>query len=100
MSVPVTLGAPAGATVQPPAPRPPQTVDAAAKQFEAIMIAQLFKEAHGEDGRLAGKRRGLRQCHPGWNGRGTVCAGLGTERGPGLERSDSLQPVGARKVTP
>jgi Rod binding domain-containing protein len=50
MSVPVTLGAPAGATVQPPAPRPPQTVDAAAKQFEAIMIAQLFKEAHGEDG--------------------------------------------------
>jgi Rod binding domain-containing protein len=36
--------------VDPPATRPPQTVEAAAKQFEAIMIAQLLKEARGDEG--------------------------------------------------
>jgi Rod binding domain-containing protein len=39
--------------MEPPAARPPQTVEAAAKQFEALMIEQLLKEAHGdEDGWL------------------------------------------------
>ncbi len=50
MSAPVTLGVAAGAMVQPPAARPPQTVEAAAKQFEALMIAQLLKEARGDEG--------------------------------------------------
>ena len=53
MSAPVTLGAASGAMVEPPAARPPQTIEAAAKQFEALMIEQLLKEARGdEDGWL------------------------------------------------
>jgi Rod binding domain-containing protein len=32
----------------PPAARPPATVEAAARQFEALMIAQLLKEARGD----------------------------------------------------
>jgi Rod binding domain-containing protein len=53
MGAPVNLGAVAGTMMEPPAARPPQTVEAAAKQFEALMIEQLLKEAHGdEDGWL------------------------------------------------
>ena len=53
MSAPVTLGTAAGAMLAPPAARPPATVEAAARQFEALMIAQLLKEARGgEDGWL------------------------------------------------
>ncbi|MGA2589757.1 MAG: hypothetical protein ABSH32_07580 [Bryobacteraceae bacterium] len=51
MSAPVTLGIAAG--VEPPAARPPQTIAGVARQFEALMIAQLLKEARGdEDGWL------------------------------------------------
>jgi Rod binding domain-containing protein len=50
MSAPVTLGVAAGGGIEPPAPRPPQTLEAAAKQFEALMIAQLLKEARGDEG--------------------------------------------------
>jgi len=50
MSAPVSLGATPGVIVEPPAARSPQTVEAAAKQFEAIMIAQLLKEARGDEG--------------------------------------------------
>jgi Rod binding domain-containing protein len=53
MSAPVTLGAVPRVALGPPAARPPETVEAAAKQFEALMIAQLLKEARGdEDGWL------------------------------------------------
>jgi Rod binding domain-containing protein len=45
-----TAGTAAGTMVEPPAPRPPQTVEAAAKQFEALMIGQLLKEARGDEG--------------------------------------------------
>jgi Rod binding domain-containing protein len=37
-------------TIAPPAPRPPQTLEAAAKQFEALMIEQFLKEARGDEG--------------------------------------------------
>jgi hypothetical protein len=37
-------------TFEPPAARPPKTIEAAAKQFEALMIAQLLKEARGSEG--------------------------------------------------
>jgi Rod binding domain-containing protein len=47
MSVPVTLGA--AAAVPPASPRPPQSVAEAAKQFEALMIAQLLKTARGDE---------------------------------------------------
>jgi Rod binding domain-containing protein len=40
----------AGAIQAPPPAHPPQTVAAAAKQFEALMIAQILKEARGEEG--------------------------------------------------
>jgi Rod binding domain-containing protein len=40
----------AAPVAEPPAARPPKTVEAAAKQFEALMIAQLLKEAHGDEG--------------------------------------------------
>jgi Rod binding domain-containing protein len=46
MSPPAALANAAPTTVEPPAPRPP----AAAKQFEALMIAQLLKEARGDEG--------------------------------------------------
>jgi len=49
MSGPASPGATAGTMVE-PAPRPPQTVEAAAKQFEALMIGQLLKEARGDEG--------------------------------------------------
>jgi len=42
---PVRLGTP-----EPPAAPPPKTIEAAAKQFEALMIAQLLKEARGSEG--------------------------------------------------
>jgi Rod binding domain-containing protein len=50
MSPPAALANAAPTTVEPPAPRPPQTLAAAAKQFEALMIAQLLKEARGDEG--------------------------------------------------
>jgi Rod binding domain-containing protein len=50
MSAPASLGAAAGAIMAPPAPPPPKTVEAAAKQFEALMIGQLLKEARGDEG--------------------------------------------------
>jgi Rod binding domain-containing protein len=50
MSAPATLGVASGGMIEPPAARPPQTVEAAAKQFEALMIAQLLKEARGDEG--------------------------------------------------
>lgn len=50
ISAPVSLGSALGAMIEPPAARPPQTVAAAAKQFEALMIAQLLKEARGDQG--------------------------------------------------
>jgi Rod binding domain-containing protein len=51
MSAPVTLGIAAG--VEPPAARPPRNIAAVAQQFEALLIAQLLKEARGdEDGWL------------------------------------------------
>jgi len=49
MSAPVDLGAAVGTAVEPPKARPPQTVEAAAKQFEALMIEQLLKEARGDE---------------------------------------------------
>jgi len=53
MSAPATLGTAAVGAVEPPAARPPQTLAEAAKQFEALMIEQLLKEARGdEDGWL------------------------------------------------
>ena len=48
MSTPVTLGAAAGAVLGPRATRPPGTLEAVAQQFEALMIAQLLKEARGD----------------------------------------------------
>jgi Rod binding domain-containing protein len=61
----------AGSVPEPPAPRPPQTVAAAAEQFEALMIAQLLKEARGDEG--------------GWLGSGAdtgsaIAAGLAEEQ--------------------
>jgi Rod binding domain-containing protein len=50
MSAPATLGAAAGIMVEPPAARRPQTLAAVARQFEALMIAQLLKEARGDEG--------------------------------------------------
>jgi Rod binding domain-containing protein len=50
MSAPVNLGTAAGTIMEPPAARPTQTVEAAAKQFEALMIEQLLKEAQGDEG--------------------------------------------------
>lgn len=48
MSAPVTLGSITGG-VAPPASPPPRNVAEAARQFEALLIAQLLKAAHGED---------------------------------------------------
>jgi Rod binding domain-containing protein len=50
MSSPLRLGTVAGTTAEPRAGRPPQTVEAAAKQFEGIMIEQLLKAARGDEG--------------------------------------------------
>ncbi|MGO4882617.1 MAG: flagellar biosynthesis protein FlgJ [Bryobacteraceae bacterium] len=50
MSAPVTLGSPAATAIDPPAARPPKTVEEAAKQFEALMIAQMLKQARGDQG--------------------------------------------------
>jgi Rod binding domain-containing protein len=50
MSAPVTPGIVSSALAEPPAARPPKTVEAAAKQFEALMIEQLLKEARGDEG--------------------------------------------------
>lgn len=66
MSAPVTLGAAPRAVVAPLAARPPKTLAEAAKQFEAFMIAQLLKEARGDEG--------------GWLGSGED-AGSATETG-------------------
>jgi peptidoglycan hydrolase FlgJ len=50
MSSPVTLGDAKTAAPELRAARPPQTLEAAAKQFEALMIEQLLKEARGDEG--------------------------------------------------
>ena len=50
MGAPVALGTVPVARVEAPSARPPQTLEAAAKQFEALMIAQLLKEARGDEG--------------------------------------------------
>jgi len=50
MSAPAMLGTAPGTMLEPPAARPPQNVAAVAKQFEALMIAQLLKEARGDEG--------------------------------------------------
>lgn len=50
MATPVSLGANSGTIMAPPAPPPPKTVEAAARQFEALMIGQLLKEARGDEG--------------------------------------------------
>jgi Rod binding domain-containing protein len=66
MSAPVILGA-AEAVPAPPAARPPRTLAEAAKQFEAFMIAQLLKEARGDQ--------------DGWLGSGGDDPGNATEAG-------------------
>ncbi len=50
MSATAALENPAATMVEPLAARQPKTVEAAAKQFEALMIAQLLKEARGDEG--------------------------------------------------
>ena len=50
MGAPVALGTVTVGRVEPPSAHPPQTLEAAAKQFEALMIAQLLKEARGDEG--------------------------------------------------
>jgi len=57
--------------IEPPAARPPQTVEAAAKQFEALMIAQLLKEARGDEGGWLGS---------GEDTEGATAAGLAEEQ--------------------
>lgn len=47
MSAPVRL-AEASEVLGPPAARPPQNVEEAAKQFEALMIGELLKAARGD----------------------------------------------------
>lgn len=59
MSAPVSLAVPVATTLPPPAARPPGNIAEAAKQFEALMIAQLLKEARGDEG--------------GWFGSGEDC---------------------------
>ena len=49
MSAPVSL-ADGAAAVTPPAAQPPKSIADAARQFEALMIAELLKEARGEEG--------------------------------------------------
>jgi Rod binding domain-containing protein len=50
MSAPVSLGDATGIMAEPPLARLPKTLPAAAQQFEALMIAQLLKQARGEEG--------------------------------------------------
>jgi len=50
MSAPVTLGGPTGAEPGSGTTRAPKTLEAAAQQFESLMIAQLLKEARGDEG--------------------------------------------------
>ena len=50
MCAPVAMSDAPATMGEPTAGRPPQTVQAAAKQFEALMIAQLLKEARGDEG--------------------------------------------------
>jgi Rod binding domain-containing protein len=50
MSATAALENSAATAAAPPAARQPKTVEAAAKQFEALMIAQLLKEARGDEG--------------------------------------------------
>jgi len=40
----------AGAAPQPPNPHPPKNLQEAATQFEALMISQMLKSAHDDDG--------------------------------------------------
>src|SRR5580658_2002892 len=67
MSSPLRLGTVAGTTAEPRAGRPPQTVEAAAKQFEGIMIEQLLKAARGDEGGwLAAARTPEMRPPPDW----------------------------------
>lgn len=50
MGDPVTLGSITPARTAPPAGRPPQTLAAAAEQFEALLLGQILKEARGDEG--------------------------------------------------
>jgi len=50
MSAPVVLGSAAAMGVDAPAARPPHTLEDAARQFEALLIAQLLKQARGDAG--------------------------------------------------
>ena len=50
MGVSTSMPVAVGAIEAPPPAHAPQTVAAAAKQFEALMIAQILKEARGEEG--------------------------------------------------
>ncbi len=55
MSAAITMESPPEKLAGSPAARSPQTLNDAAQQFEAVMIAQLLKEARGsEDGWLGG----------------------------------------------
>ena len=47
--MPLSLDPPAGAAAGPPAAPPPKNLTEAAKQFEALLIGQLLKSAHGGD---------------------------------------------------
>ncbi len=49
MSAPVTLANSAPIVVDAPPARAPKTLEAAAQQFEALMIGQLLKESHGDE---------------------------------------------------
>ncbi len=48
MPAPLRIGDVSGAAADPPPARPPQNIAEAAKQFEALMIAQLLKSARGD----------------------------------------------------
>ena len=50
MSAPVSFGNPVAPIIDAPNPQPPKTLEAAAQQFEALMIGQLLKEARGDEG--------------------------------------------------
>ena len=50
MSAPVTLGETTAATAVLPSARQPKGIVDAAKQFEALMISELLKEARGDEG--------------------------------------------------
>jgi len=50
MAAPLALGDATALAIDAPAPQPPKNVAEAAKQFEALLIGQLLKEARGDEG--------------------------------------------------